>query len=275
MFDHNYNIDTRDIRRQLVGCIMALRKKRGAKLKAKGCAVGRYHCMFNNMLESSSDLLQTNTHKGCSVLKATSYNYKLRTVIGREDNSSVTKLTLFNKQVCDTFLCSWMITRSLVDFSNIGRAIGELLNVVYEPSATIRESIGSTTSFFHRSIVVHPGSDNHLCIHQFIYEGLLSSLSSKQQHGEVSLNNVALGPDYKLSINMLMKQLYIAVRYFYITNRLTMEENYRSIYPPTKTTRSDYVTKTINGELIDINKLEMNKMNSTKSIVSKRGDCKY
>ena len=27
MFDHNYNIDTRDIRRQLVGYIMALRRK--------------------------------------------------------------------------------------------------------------------------------------------------------------------------------------------------------------------------------------------------------
>ena len=35
MFDHNYNIDTRDIRRQLVGYIMAVKRKRGAKLKAK------------------------------------------------------------------------------------------------------------------------------------------------------------------------------------------------------------------------------------------------
>ena len=99
MFDHNYNIDTRDIRRQLVGYIMALKRKRGAKLKTKGCAEGRYHRMFNNVLESSSDLLQTNTHKGCSVLKATDYNYKLRSVIGREDNYSVTKWTWFDKQV--------------------------------------------------------------------------------------------------------------------------------------------------------------------------------
>ena len=74
---------------------------------------------------------------------------------------------------------------------------------------------------------------------------------------------------------MLMKQLYIAVRYFYITNQITLEEDYQAIYTPTTTTRSDYLTKTIDGELIDINKLEMNKMNSTKSIVSKRGDCKY
>ena len=81
MFDHNYNVDTHDIRRQLVSYIMALKRKRGAKLKAKGCTEGRYHCMFNNMLESSSDLLRNNTHKGCSVLTATDYNYKLRSVI--------------------------------------------------------------------------------------------------------------------------------------------------------------------------------------------------
>ena len=49
-----------------------------------------------------------------------------------------------------------------------------------------------------------------------------------------------------------------------------MEEDDQAIYPPTTTTRSDYVTKTNDGELIDINKLEMNKMNSTKSTVSKQ-----
>ena len=103
-----------------------------------------------------------------------------------------------------------------------------------------------------------------------MHEVLLSSLSKKQPNGKVSLNNVALGFDYKLSINMLMKQLYIAVRYFYITNRITLEEDYQAIYTPTSTTRSDYLTKTIDGELINIIKLELNKMNSTKSITSKQ-----
>ena len=164
MFDHNYNIDIRDIRRQLVGYIMALKRKQGAKLKTKYCAEGCYHCMFNNVLESSSNLLQTNTHKGCSVLKATDYNYKLRSVIGREDNYSVTKWTWFNKQVRDTFLCSWMISRALVDFTNIGRAIGRILDMVYVPSVSMRESIGSTTLFFHTWMVVNPESDDHLHI---------------------------------------------------------------------------------------------------------------
>ena len=60
-------------------------------------------------------------------------------------------------------------------------------------------------------MVVNPGSNDHLCIRKFIHEGLLSSLSMKQQNEKVSMNNAVLGFDYKLSINMLMKQLYIAV----------------------------------------------------------------
>ena len=77
--------------------------------------------------------------------------------------------------------------------------------MVYVPSVSMRESIGSTISFFHTSMVVNPGSDNHLRIHKFIYKGLLSLFLKEQQHEEVSFNNVALGLDYKLSINMLMK----------------------------------------------------------------------
>ena len=59
-------------------------------------------------------------------------------------------------------------------------------------------------------------------------------------------------------------------KYFYITNRLTLEEDYKAIYTPTTNTKSNYLTKTIDWELIDINKLEMNKMNSIKSVISKQ-----
>ena len=170
----------------------------------------------------------------------------------------------------DTFLYSWMISRKLVDHTNIGRAIGRLLDMVYAPSASMRDSIGSTTSFFHTSMVVHPGLDDHLRIHKFIHKGLLSSLSKKQQNGKVSLNNAALGFDYKLSINMLMKQLYITVRYFYVLNKITLEEGYQAIYAPSTNTKSGYLTKTIDGESIDINKLEVNKMKSIKRILSKQ-----
>ena len=134
----------------------------------------------------------------------------------------------------------------------------------------MRSSVGSTTSFFHTSMVVNSGSNDHLRIRKFIHEGLLSTLMKKQQNGKVSMNNAALGFDYTLSINMLMKQLYIAVQYFYVLNQITLEDDCHVVYAPSANTKSEYLTKTIDGELININKLEMNKMNSTKSIVSKR-----
>ena len=181
------------------------------KLKAKRYAEDKYHLIFNNILTSSSYLLQSNTHKEYCVLNTTDYNYKLRSVIGQEDESKVTKWTWFNKQMRDTFLCSWMISRKLVDHTNIGRAIGRILDMVYVPSVLMRDSVRSETSLFYTLMVIHPGSDDHLRIRKFIHKGLLSSLLKKHQHGKVSLNNVALGFDYKLSINILMKQLYITV----------------------------------------------------------------
>ena len=84
------------------------------------------------------------------------------------------------------------------------------------------------------------------------------------------MNNAALGFDYKLLINILMKQLYIVVWYLYVLNQITLEEDCHVVYASSANTKSKYLTKTIDGELTDINKLEMIKMNSTKSIVSNR-----
>ena len=139
------------------------------------------HLMFNNVLTSDSNLLWSNPNRGCCMLKEIEYNYKLRSVIWQEDASKATKWMWFNKQVCDTFICSWMISRKLVDHTNIGRAIGHLLNLVYAPSISMRDSIRSTTSFFHTSMVVHSRSDDHLHIRKFIHKSSLSSLSKKQQ----------------------------------------------------------------------------------------------
>ena len=36
------------------------------------------------------------------------------------------------------------------------------------------------------------------------------------------MNNAVLGFDYTLLINMLMKQLYIAMQYFYVLNQITL-----------------------------------------------------
>ena len=95
---------------------------------------------------------------------------------------------------------------------------------------------------------------------------MLSSSSKKQRNGNISLNNGILGVDYKMVINMLMKYLYIARQYLYITNRLISGKISRVIYKPTKTMKSDYFTQTIQGKLININKLELTKVNGIKNI---------
>ena len=43
VIDQNTNNNTWNIRKQAVGYIMLLKKKRRAKVKAKGCAEGHYH----------------------------------------------------------------------------------------------------------------------------------------------------------------------------------------------------------------------------------------
>ena len=138
-----------------------------------------------------------------------------------------------------------MISWKLVDHTKIGRAIGRLLDLVYAPSASMRDSIGSTTSFFHTSMVVHPGLNDHLRIRKFLHNGLLSSLLKKQKNGKVSMSNATLGFDYKLSVSMLMKQLYIAVRYFYVRNQITLEEDCYVVYAPSTKTKNECLTKTI------------------------------
>ena len=55
-----------------------------------------------------------------------------------------------------------------------------------------------------------------------------------------------------------------------MTNQLITGEISRAIYTPDKITKNNYLTKTIHGELININKVELNVMNNTKSIISKQ-----
>ena len=147
----------------------------------EGCTEGRYHRIFNHKIESSPDLVQSNTHNFCRMLNTTDYNYKLRSVLGQEDDSTATKWTWFNKQVHDRFLCSWMILRALVDYTDMGRAIGCILDEEYVSPVSIKDSsIRSTTPYFFTSMVLYPGSDDHLRIRIFIHEDLLVSSSKKQ-----------------------------------------------------------------------------------------------
>ena len=93
IIDHNYNTVAWNIRKLIAGYIMSLERKQRVKLKAKECTDYSYHHLFNKVLESSSKFLQSNIYKECCVLNTTDYNYKLRSVIGREDDTKVTKWT--------------------------------------------------------------------------------------------------------------------------------------------------------------------------------------
>ena len=91
MINYDYNINTWNIRRQIIGYIMSLKRKQRMKLDANNHEEDKYYLMFKNTVSSDSDLLQSNTHKECCVLNANAYNYKLRSVIGQEDEPKVTK----------------------------------------------------------------------------------------------------------------------------------------------------------------------------------------
>ena len=109
IIDYNHYNNINNIRRQVIGYIMSMNSKRGTNLKIRYPEQDKYHLIFNKVLPSDSDLLCTNTHKRCCLLNVNEYNYKLRGVIGQEDESKVTKWKWINKQVRDTLLCSWMI----------------------------------------------------------------------------------------------------------------------------------------------------------------------
>ena len=93
MIDYKHCNNADNIKRQVVGYIMSLKRKRRMKLKACSPKEDKYHLRFNNLLLSDSDLLCTNTHNGCCMLNANEYNYKVRSVIGQEDESKVTNWT--------------------------------------------------------------------------------------------------------------------------------------------------------------------------------------
>ena len=118
-------------------------------------------------------------------------------------------------------------------------------------------------------MVVHPGSNDHLRIRNLIHGDMLSLLSKKQRNGKVSLKNGIIGIDNKMIINTLMKHFYVAVRYFYITNRLIPRDISRVIYKLIEVMESNYFTQALQRKLININKLELMTVNVIKSIKSK------
>ena len=91
MIDQNTDNDTWNIRKQAVGYIMFLKRKQSAKVKAKGCAEGHYCQKINYELKSSSHIVTSCLHIGSYLTNTLDYNYKLRNVIGREDDFTTNK----------------------------------------------------------------------------------------------------------------------------------------------------------------------------------------
>ena len=81
VIDQNTNNNTWSIRKETKQYIMFVKRKRSGKVKAKGCAEGRYHRNFNHELESRSHLVPSCAHKGSCVMNAMDYNYRLRSQI--------------------------------------------------------------------------------------------------------------------------------------------------------------------------------------------------
>ena len=165
-------------------------------------------------------------------------------MIGGEDDFTANNWTWFDKQVRATFLWSW-ISRVLVDYTNMGSIIGCIMDNIYAPCVSINDSIGTITSYFQTSMVVHPRSNDHLQIHNLIHGKMLSLSSKKQRNGKISLNNNILGADYNMIINVLVKYLYIDVGYLYITNRLISGDISRVIYKLTRIMKRNYFIQAI------------------------------
>ena len=175
VFYSNSNNNMWNIRKQAMGYVMILKRKQSRKVKAKGCVEGNCHRKFNHELESRSHIVTSCLHIDFYVMNTFDYNYKLRSIIGREDDFITNKWKWFDTQVRDTSLWSWMISQSLVDYTNMERTIGHLLDELYAASVSMKDSIGSITSYFYTSMVIHPSSNDHLQKYNIIHGNMLSS----------------------------------------------------------------------------------------------------
>ena len=182
-------------------------------MKAKGCAEGRSYQEYNHKVESNSHIVSSYALVGSCLTNAMDYNfnYKLRSVVGREDDFTANKWTWFDIQVRATLLWIWMRSQALVDYTNMGRIIDGILDNVQALYVSANNSNKTITSYFHTSMVIHIGSNDHLRIRNSIHGNMLSLSSKKQRNEKVSLKNSIIGVDYKMTTNMLIKHLYIAV----------------------------------------------------------------
>ena len=124
-------------------------------------------------------------------------------------------------------------SRALHDYMKNERVIGCLKNTIQQPFVPRTGSNRILTLYVPVSFAVHSESSSHVEMYTSVHESMLY-LSLKQKNSAKSLSKARLiGVDNKMTLDMLMKHFYIAVRYFYITNRLMTGNISRIIYKPT------------------------------------------
>ena len=136
-----------------------------------------------------------------------------------------------------------------------GRVIGCLIATVQTLSASGNDSNGTITSYAYESLAVHSEYSNHIWMCNSVHGDMLSLSLKKDRSGKLSLKTGIIRIDHKMTIDTLLKHFYIAVWYFYITNRLISGDISRVIYKPTETMKSNYFTQALQGKLFHINKM--------------------
>ena len=134
------NNDTWDIQKQTIGYILFLKRKQSGKMKAKRCAKEHHHRKYNYKVESSSHIIPSYALVGSSLTNTMDYNlyYKLMSVIGREHDFTANKWKCFDIQVRATLLWTWMISRALVDYTDMGRIVSGILDNVQAPYVSMK-----------------------------------------------------------------------------------------------------------------------------------------
>ena len=148
------------------------------------------------------------------LIKTTLYNFldKLRSESGQEDDFTANKWTWFDIQICITFLLSRVISQTLLDFTKIGRVIGYLIDTVQPPSVSGIDSNGTLTSSIYISFAVYLESSNHIGMCNLVDGSMLCLLSKQKRSGKVSLKTRLIGVGNKITLDMLMKKFYIAIK---------------------------------------------------------------
>ena len=116
--------------------------------------------------------------------------------------------------MCTILLWPWVVSQAFVDYTETGRIIGCPIDTVQTLSVLGTDSNKTLTSYVHASLVVHPGSNNHVPMCNLVHGNMLSLSSKKDKSGKVSLKTGIIEIDNKMIINLLTKHFCIAVQYF-------------------------------------------------------------